>query len=336
MSNRRPDMVNEWARNDLPHLSAVRDEVEMHGNGRLARLVDIALDTVVEHLNAEFPKSRNWRRAHEIVEGERDQARDQWKKWEHKAGQLDELVIVTERDRDLWHSKWIELVDELRAACRERDEWKDRAERADRELTDPYTQANQDSMAWNRVAAHPALRMDLLPDADHTYAGRVFERITQLAETAEAVTEMQPAPAVSREDVRGVIDRWIEHGGNHEALLDDLWSWVSGTDPAVYVVRKSQVDMVQVVKEESRWRTRRAGVTTWITNPDWAATDARINLIHALAAQRATEAKPAVDPVEERALELWHAAHPGTAPIAATMDTLRALARHQLGQEADR
>lgn len=84
-------------------------------------------------------------------------------------------------------------------AERERDEWKARAEAAERELADEYSEANQKAAAWDRVAAHPALR--LLPEADHTYAGAVLERITWLAEAAEART----APAVTRADIEKCV-----------------------------------------------------------------------------------------------------------------------------------
>lgn len=127
-----------------------------------------------------------------------------------------------ERERDEWKQEHDLLVvhgsvrgDTYAAMVRDRDDWRDkaysasegmrkavaRAEAAEARLADPYSQTNQDAAAWNRVAAHPALSMDLLPEADHTYAGGVLERITWLAEAAEART----SPAVTRADINKAI-----------------------------------------------------------------------------------------------------------------------------------
>src|SRR5699024_6800340 len=44
-------------------------------------------------------------------------------------------------------------LEALGDAERDRDEWKARAEAAEARLADPYSQANQDAAAWDRVAA---------------------------------------------------------------------------------------------------------------------------------------------------------------------------------------
>src|SRR5699024_3320929 len=145
------------------------------------------------------------------VERERDMWRNSYGIAAVRLEQARERAEAAERERD----EWRERADHLRD---ERDEWESlyfkaafrgttpiaRAEAAEARLADPYSQANQDAAAWNRVAAHPALRMDLLPEADHTYAGGVFERIPWLAETAEAA-EARTAPAVTREDVDACV-----------------------------------------------------------------------------------------------------------------------------------
>lgn len=112
-------------------------------------------------------------------------------------------AIKAEHERDEWERKYLDTDEELYHARRKRDEWKSRVGAFEARLNDPHSQTNQDAAAWRRIAGHPALRKDLLPEADHTYAGGVFERITQLAETAEART----APAVTRKDVEKAVRR---------------------------------------------------------------------------------------------------------------------------------
>lgn len=68
---------------------------------------------------------------------------------------------------------------------------------------------------------------------------------------------------ISRADIEYVVRRWIEHGGNHEALIDDLWTLASGDDPAVYTVRESQIDAVKVTHEGgSHYSTEAASSTS--------------------------------------------------------------------------
>lgn len=220
-------------RNDLPgvHWPGI------HGDGERAG-AEMMLDAVVEHLNANggVPQSPDstygipredytyvdwpatcaaekaaadraeadadrWRRAHEIVEGERDQAREQAAKMCRERDGWRECAESAERERDEARADRDHYRDSLGATVTERDEWKARAESAEARLADPYSQANQDAAAWDRVAAHPALRVDLLPDVEGSYADCVFERITQLAEVAEART----APAVTKADIEECI-----------------------------------------------------------------------------------------------------------------------------------
>ena len=172
-------MVNEWTRKDLPSPKSVERSAEDNYVWITSYDAEFVLGVVVDHLNANHPKSGTdrWRRAHEIVEGERDQARES----------LREVCKVAQSYK----------VDAYQAT--------ERAEAAESELADEYSEANQKAAAWDRVAAHPALKMDLLPEADHTYAGGVFERITWLAEAAEDRT----APAVSRADVAEALSRCL-------------------------------------------------------------------------------------------------------------------------------
>ena len=129
-------MNNEWTSNDVPSVSSLdlynkRHDLDL-GGMRFGAAV--ALEAVVEHLNAHYPKPENpehllrmcqeadlkrtraeakadrWRRAHEIVEGERDQAR---------------------RERDMWKEKCLDTDEALHDARTERDEAVARAESAE-------------------------------------------------------------------------------------------------------------------------------------------------------------------------------------------------------------
>ena len=87
-------MVNEWTRADLPAVmdlvKASVDAVATDPSGGAYA----ALDAVVEHLNAHHPKpdTDRWRRAHSIVEGERDQARRERDMWKEKCLDTDEAL----------------------------------------------------------------------------------------------------------------------------------------------------------------------------------------------------------------------------------------------------
>ena len=86
-------MVNEWTRDDLPDAT----ELCRMSVYNIDVMVDRNLNAIVGHLNANHPKSDTdrWSRAHEIVEGERDQAR---------------------RERDTWKDKWLDTYEALRQA----------------------------------------------------------------------------------------------------------------------------------------------------------------------------------------------------------------------------
>ena len=247
-------MVNEWTRDDLPDAT----ELCRMSVYNIDVMVDRNLNAIVGHLNANHPKSDTdrWRRAHEIVEAERDQARD------------------------------------------ERDEAVARAEAA----------------------------------------------------------EARTAPAVTREDVEGVIDRWVEQGGNHEALLDDLWRWASGSDPILYAIRES--DLPEAWRDRQVWR---AGQSSYfrVTPEDMRSViPATLGMVAAReSVARAIEAEEAeaVDPVEELAGQIESATRDAIrqvcdtfATVAPTLDPLaveqamevtaasRKIAAHVLGQEDKR
>ena len=343
-------MVNEWTADDLPRIGApdpAQDSV-----------VEGVLDAVLHWLNKHHPKSAS--------RGDAALADHLGR----QAEAIDELQLdleAAERERDRWRRAH-EIVEAERDQARdERDEAVARAEAAESRLADPYSQANQDAAAWDRVAAHPALRMDLLPDVEGSYADRVFERITWLAEVEEAVTEMKPAeaaearttPAVTKRELRSVVG--AHDPGDDElavsrvnALTYRLWSLVSGADPAVFVVRESDLP--------EAWRDRdglwRAGQSSYcrVTPEDMRSViPATLGMVSAReSVARAIEAEEAeaVDPVEELAGQIESATRDAIrqvcdtfATVAPPLDPLaveqamevtaasRKIAAHVLGQE---
>ena len=69
---------------------------------------------------------------------------------------------------------------------------------------------------------HPALRMDLLPDVEGSYADRVVERITWLAEVEEAVTEMKPAVDAEARTVTRVYRAYSPSRDEHTTAQEDM------------------------------------------------------------------------------------------------------------------
>lgn len=194
-------------------------------------------------------------------------------------------LATFQRERDKWEEKYLDTDEALHqarasldeackvaqsykvhpyqateraeAAERERDKWKARAEAAERDRDDDYSERSQKAAAWDRVAAHPALRMDLLPEADHTYAGGVLERITQLAEAAEART----AP-VTRADIEKAIrgktwaaNRNPNKAGFHRVHVD----WATDAVCDLFGIEAEQdVDPVEK-KARELWESTREG-----------------------------------------------------------------------------
>lgn len=84
----------KWTRADLPHWDKIRDADDMAGNGLRSRVIDIALNEVVAHLNTHHPKPEpdkwraEWVAVNEDLKAARQregQADEQWKKWEGQA-----------------------------------------------------------------------------------------------------------------------------------------------------------------------------------------------------------------------------------------------------------
>lgn len=97
------------------------------------------------------------------------------------------------------------------------DQLVSRAEKAESKLADLYSETNQAASAWHRVSSHPALRTDLLPESDHTYAGSVYDRITQIMEVAEEIDALLQ-DILSAEGPYGWGDYSDYAHGYHDAL----------------------------------------------------------------------------------------------------------------------
>ena len=148
-------------------------------------------------------------------------------------------------------------------------------------------------------------------------------------------------PAVTREEVeravKGTLDGWnITLPDNlFDVQIDAVWSLVSGDDPAVFVVRESDIAAVKVEQDEDG---------DWEANGDLVAM--RQNTAEALrgwslgelqmlaryeAVARAIEAVQDVDPVAEKARELYRAATPD-AQWESVANEYRRIAAYVLGQ----
>lgn len=200
----------------------------------------------------------------------------------------------------------------------------------------------------------------------HSRLTRDYRHLSDRAEAAESST----APAVTHADIEKVIDQTLEklvHGDwIPTAAADAVWSLVSGDDPAVFVVRESDLPEV--------WRDNKHNLMGefcrhwWTGDGDWAAhqdSDAREaralipNYLRKIAGWEATaraieaEAGRATDPVEELAGQIESATRAAIrqvcvdlADVVPSLDPLaveramevaaasRKVAAHVLGREA--
>lgn len=175
------------------------------------------------------------------------------------------------------------------------------------------------------------------------------------AEAAEART----APAVTKRELRSVVG--AHDPGDDElavsrvnALTYRLWSLVSGADPAVHVVRESEVAAVEVRRASDGWYADGAWLASADETAEWVRDRAAEMVVCAArneAVARAIKAEPA-DPVEELAGQIEAATRDAIrqvcdtfATVAPTLDPLaveqamevtsasRKIAAHVLGQE---
>lgn len=149
LNEHHPKPAREVTRKDLPDFGAM-GSVMARWKVSYGAVSDV-LDAVVAHLNANggLPADDRWRRAHEIVEQERDQAREQ---------------------RDIWAKSAHEFRDIVETAERERDEWRDRAERF-----------------RDAIRSHPSMRgtAGMSGGTDDDFVVAVNAQLDQLSDDAE-------------------------------------------------------------------------------------------------------------------------------------------------------
>ncbi|MDZ4234826.1 MAG: hypothetical protein U1C73_13965 [Dietzia sp.] len=143
-------------------------------------------------------------------------------------------------------------------------------------------------------------------------------------------------------DERGYADAWAELAAAVREAAE------THDDPAVYVVRESDIAAVEVNEyENGGWEGRSNGkeglmFEPFTCTPDGLraqSEDIRVRIAIREAIARAIEAEQAVDPIEAKAIELHQVAYGGRIGFGhATLNAqemFRILARHVLGQEAD-
>ena len=270
-----------WAKKIVERLNANGGVPASRGDAALADHLGrqaVAIDELQLDLEAAEADRDRWRRAHEIVERERDQAREQWKKWEHKANEAEREVSTWRTSTESAHSDFLQ-------AAHERDEAVARA----------------------------------------------------------VVAEARTAPAVTRDDIEKAIrgkvwaaNRDPNKAGFHRVHIawatDSVWSLVSGADPAVHVVRESDVAAVEVEPYGDNWKAdgRVHIVRTLPEARSDVQSDARV-LARSLAVARAIEAGQAADPLLDKAQEF--AALADWELTDREAELLHTVAAHVLGQE---
>ena len=156
------------------------------------------------------------------------------------------------------------------------------------------------------------------------------------AEAAEART----APAVTKRELRSVVG--AHDPGDDElavsrvnALTDRLWSLVSGADPAVHVVRESDVAAVEVRLASDGWYADGAWLASADETAEWVRDRAAEMVVCAArneAVAHAIEQDAATDPLLDKAQEF--AALADWELTDREAELLHTIAAHVLGQEA--
>ena len=298
----------------------------------------------------------------ETAERERDQAREQWKKWEHKANEWKARAEAAEK-RHTWPKTtptghtYI-APDTYAALCHQHGNAAQAAiESWEADECPPEPTWEMVGIAHREVERLQRERDEMRPSYDEAVsmaywaAKRLGCHVDDLddltlTEMAERVAA-QPAPAIARTDIEKAILPHILYPANGtQDLIDDVHALVSGDDPAVYVVRESDLpaarvdgDYYVVASAKGDYRWPQHGPSWWAGRAqDALAKAARYTALARLAADR----EAAANPVEAKAEELWEATREGGAPVAAWADAhedaqaqFRVLARHVLGQEAD-
>lgn len=99
-------------------------------------------------------------------------------------------------------------------------------------------------------AANEALRL-----AERERDEALFQRDVHACRTRAEDAEARTAPAVTKADIEQAVAEWVDDAPE---IVNEVWSLVSGADPAVFVVRESDVAAVKVTEAgQFRWSTLR-------------------------------------------------------------------------------
>ena len=196
-------MQAHWSREDLPHWDKIRDADDMAGNGLRSRVIDIALDEVVDHLNANHPKSDDVRR----VEAQRDTQKTKARRARRARDKWQARCATATENAQMW-------MDEAIAQRERADSMEQRAEAAGRELAAANDELSrlrdslgewsvdavrQQMQAWDRLAEHPFFA-DCYKRTDGSLIDAMIAKLDEeLIVTCEVVDEPDPVEDKARE-----------------------------------------------------------------------------------------------------------------------------------------
>ena len=241
----------------------------------------------------------------------------------------------TEREVSTWRTSTESAHSDFLQAAHDRDEWKARAEQAENARDTAATRAAQLEKKLAKVMSDYQDLEDEREEIADQFATFRAEIVAEAVKSRES--------AVTRADIEKVVRRYIPNPHFSEPIADEVCALLSGSDPAVHVVRESDIEAVKVERRGGKWVADGEAVASVGDDParvrrpiapylEWA--------VMAEAVSRAIEAEQAVDPVEAKARELYEVGNPGTVGMwesihEAFKDGYRRIARHVLGLEAD-
>lgn len=278
-------MQAHWSREDLPHWDKIRDADDMAGNGLRSRVIDIALDAVVDHLNANYPKSDDVRR----VAAQRDTQKTKARRARRARDEWQRKCEIADDNASMWFGEAVEqreradraesLAEAAKAAAHthletlvstvaKRDAAVKRAEAAGRELAAANDElsrlrdslgdwdggaARQQMQAWDRLADHPFFA-DCYRRADGSLIDAMMERLDDAIK-----------PLVSYYDIckalRGTMSGFVATLGEsiiHDAA-DAVWVLL---DPNAKPAPAAEPDPVED-KARELWEVG------WMNEDDW-------------------------------------------------------------------
>lgn len=235
-------------------------------------------------------------------------------------------------DAEYWRAAWVSSVEDRRSVERERDEWKARAKQAEARNAPAFVPLRQ-RHGTHMDASH-------LPSDPGESVSAYIERRYGSPGSLDAFWP-NTAPAVTRADVEKAIydlrtfPRFLtdELLVQRDRVVDALMELLSGDDPAVYVVRESDIEAQEFTRTESGGFVVQGTLLNTSTAKDAREkADRHLDAVSRCEAiARAIEAEaqsPDPDPVEEQADALAGILYPeGGAISGDVMDALERVVR---------